>query len=104
MFEYLVQIMRDALKNHKAILSSLLECHYGLFVELSSKLVLTDREIAAIIRRNHTMYEENDELLQVMIQQNDLKKHEEFLLALKATNQEHIAIYIIKDGSKLIVD
>ena len=98
--------MRDTLRNHKAVLMSLLECEYGLLRELGRRFVLTDEEITAFktIERYRGMYEENDKLLQVIIQQKDVEELEKFLLALKDTNQKHLANYIINNGSKLVVE
>ena len=49
------------------------------------------------------MYKENDELLRIMIQQKDVSKQEEFLLALRETNQRHLANYLINDECKFII-
>ena len=95
----------DALIKHKAVMRLTLECQYGLIDELDSRFVLSEEELIdlSIIRKNHGMYRENDELLRIMIQQADVSKHEEFLLALRETNQRHLANYIVNNGSKFII-
>ena len=97
--------MIDALLKHKAVVRVTLECQYGLIHELDSRFVLSEEELIDLktIGKNHGMYKENDELLRIMIQQTDVSKQEEFLSALRETNQRHIANYLVNDGCKFII-
>jgi len=98
----LAEIMVETLRKHKAVLRLSLECQFGLIDELDSRFVLSDEELMDISStgKNKGIFKENDELLRIMMLQTDVTKHDDFLSALIATSQQHLATYIINDGCK----
>jgi len=63
---------------------------------LLSNAVLSKEEVDEVKSRS-TIWRKNERLLDQIIEQDD---EEEFVNALRTTNQQHLANYIIYDGGK----
>jgi len=75
----------------------MLECQYGLLDELYERCVLTDEQVD-LIKSKVPTYEKNDILLREISKETDVFKLNEFISALEATHQSHLAMYIINNG------
>jgi len=78
----------------------MLECQYGLLDELESRCVLTDEQVD-LIKSKVPSYEKNDILLREISKKKRVLNFNEFLSALEATHQSHLATYIVSNGSKI---
>ena len=85
---------------HKAILRTRLECQYGLLDVLLNQGVISAEEYARIQRPYSSATEQNDAIIEVMAAKQDVTLHEQFLMALSSTNQEHLATYIANEGGE----
>ena len=94
-YNWIVLDITHALKNHRSLLKSNLECQYGLLDELEGRQVLTDEQVADVKRPQHNAFEQNDKLLSLMRQYPQTTKQGEFLGALRTTNQAHLTAYFI---------
>jgi len=77
----------------------MLECQYGLQDELYSRCVLTDEQLD-LIKSKVPTYDKNDILLKEISKETEVFKLNQFISALEATHQSHLAMYIMNNGSK----
>jgi len=97
------KVIQDSITKHRAVLSSILECQYGLLDELESSCVLTDQQVALIksTRKLRYTYEKNDILLNDIAKETEGLKLNKFLSALEVTHQSHLSTYIVNNGGKI---
>jgi len=102
MYVYSVEVraIHGSLTKHSTLLRSKLECQYGLLDEVYSRCVLSEEQFD-LIRSKVATFEKNDILLKAIVKETNVFKLNEFLSALEATHQSHLAMYIINNESKI---
>ena len=91
--------LQDKIHRHLPKLVRLIEPDFGLLDELRSKRILDDIHIAHV-RAGVNLYEQNNRLLEYLKWRNSDDVCQQFLTALKTTQQEHVANYIEYDGGQ----
>ena len=87
-----------AIIDHREVLTNSLECQYGLTDQLLSKRVLTRQQLSVVEAQRKNRFKQNAALLEMLSHVTDVKRYEDFLDALRATHQSHLANYIVAGG------
>ena len=80
------------------MLSIYLECQYGLLYQIVTHNILSERQLENVVQYKRHRFKQNDQLLHELCQHEELEPYDNFLVALKNTNQEHLAKYIMDNG------
>lgn len=93
-------ISQHKLRQHYVTFEKFLECEYGLLSELLHVDVITKQEYSRIMACRQRK-EQNQELLAVLSTLDNSEKWQQFLQALDASTQKHLAC-LLGYGSKLL--
>ena len=75
-----------------------LECQYGLMHQIVTLHILSEEQRENVMEYKRNRFKQNDKLLNLLCQQVEVEPYENFLVALRCTNQEHLAEYIVHNG------